>query len=150
MQRIFLCLVAAALFFASCGAKRTIPSAEVWNVSQNKDILVLGAKGYGNKDADAVTDAEQRAFRTLLFRGVPNTAYKLPLAPDGESAKQSFFNEFFSSGEYRNFITSSKVTAPLQKNKDKNLKELALEVGINTFSLRKHLENEKVINKFGF
>ncbi len=144
----FFIMLLAGIFLTACKTNKFRTSSEVWTVRQENDILVLGARGYGNKEGEAILDAEKRAFETLFYRGLPNSSYKLPMISDSDRNASAISN-FFNSATYRNFITGSTVITPLSKNKVKKTNELDIELSINSFALRRHLENIGIIKKFG-
>jgi len=131
--------------------KSTYPSAEVSYIdSVGKDILIIEAKGYGKNQRVAMNDAEKRAFETLFFKGIPNSSYRFGMMPDKEIEKQHFLQTFFETQKHREFIVASNITSPVSRNQQKKAKELALQVHINTLSLRKYLEHQGAVHKFGF
>lgn len=137
------------LMTSACKTNKFKTSSEVWVVEQSNDMLVLGARGYANNEREAIFDAENRAFETLFYRGLPNSSYKLPMIHSSER-NNPFLDNFFEAGDYRNFITSSSIISPLAKNKVKKTKELDINLNINTFALSRYLEENGVIKKFGF
>ncbi len=143
---IIFAIVTACL--TACKTNQFRTSAEVWTVREDKDLLVVGARGYANNEREAMLDAEKRAFETLFYRGFPNTSYKLPMISNDNNTS-SLLSNFFSTGTYRNFISSSVVTSPLKKDKVKRTKQLDMKLVINTFSLKRHLEQNGIIKKFG-
>lgn len=144
-----LILLLGVFAISACKTNKFKTSAEVWTVKQSNDMLVLGARGYANNEREAILNAEKRAFETLFYQGISNSSYKLPMIHSSER-NNAFLDSFFETGDYRNFITSSSIISPLAKNKVKNTKELDIELNINTFALRRHLEENGVIKKFGF
>lgn len=139
------------LFLCATACKSTYPSAEVSYIDNTgKDILILEAKGYGNNKTKAMNDAEKRAFETLFFRGIPNSTYRFGMMPNEEHKQKRFLQGFFITQKHREFITASTVTSSLTRNKQKKTNELAMQISINTLSLSKYLEQEKVVHKFGF
>ena len=139
------------LLLMNFACKSTYPSSEVNYIDNvGKDILIVAAKGYGNNQRVAMNDAEKRAFKTLFFKGIPNSSYRFGMMPNKETEKQYFLQAFFDTQKHREFIVASNITSPISRNQQKKAKELVLEVQINTLSLRKYLEHQDVVHKFGF
>lgn len=123
-------------------------ASESWMIRESKDILVIGAKGYGRDKRSAQMDAEKRAFEVLFYQGIPNSSYRFPMLEKGKQDEGKVAS-FFSSNEYRNFVTDSKLLGKPSFNKTKRTKEVDAEVTINVLALRRHLEQKGTIQKFG-
>lgn len=137
----------------SCASKVTIPlTAEVNVVSEDKyNTIELRSVGYGSNLSNAIYDSERKAFEILFFRGIPNTSIENPLISVDEKAilakHTTYFNDFFKS-RYKSFIMSEYQASPPQTNK--GITSLANDIKINIKSLKKDLENNGIIRKFGF
>lgn len=100
---------------------------------------------------NAVEEAQKLAFETILFRGIPNSQYNLPLIENRNTAfenHQKYFDNFFKEGYYKTFIISSN-NLDMYKDVKKN-KILVLNTKINYHALRRDLEQNGVIRKFGY
>lgn len=112
--------------------------------------ITLKGNGYGNSILQAKENAERNIFETLLFKGVPGTQNIRPMIPNEQEAKirnPEFFETFFSKREYGPFITSMKQTGStkIRRGSWENVQELT----INLRSLKTHLEQNRIIRKFG-
>lgn len=144
-------------------------TAEVSGISGDGKTILLKSVGYGklkessNENSTgilginklgkiAIEDAEKNAFRILMFQGIPNTSYSNPLVEGGEDNARKLHSEyldaFFKSKKYTNFITESKVVD--NPHISRNIVTATIQIGINVVSLRKELEGNNVIRKFGF
>lgn len=140
------------LTVASC-SKKVAPTAETTYLSDKDGVLNLRTTGYCNlkdyKD-QCVEAAQQQAFKTLFYRGIPGSQQNNPLIGIDEKEKtnnEKFMRDFFESGRYKTFIVSSiPVSDPIRERKQK---KITVDVGINLASLRKELEHNKVIKPFG-
>ena len=131
------------------------------NVSSTADVTYLGSTekgttfvsscGYGKVlDKKAYLAAVKNAFETLMFRGIPGSEVTVALIDNETTAKTNFkkyFDDFFVGGRYKSFITSIHETKPTKEFKKK---KACLEIKINHIALRKDLEQNNVIRKFGY
>lgn len=121
----------------------------VLNVTE--DAISMRCVGYGKKAVTASMDAELSAIKTLLFVGVQNTKYSVPLVREDKTVIENKFRSFFEvfyNKEYQNYIESSVIVTPFGKNKLKQ-KCITLDVCIRVNQLRTYLENNGIIRKFG-
>mgnify|MGYP001301455864 CR=1 FL=1 len=111
--------------------------------------LWLNATGYGTDAGNARKDAEKAAFRKILFQGIPGSQWNMPMVPDESVSKRdhaSFYTSFLDGGGYSEMILSSSP-GPLNKVEGNNKLETRLKVDMN--ALRRHLEKNDIIRKFG-
>jgi hypothetical protein len=146
MKQLLLFFSLLAVFFSLNSCKTPYKtSAESWMIRESKDVIVIGAKGYGNNERSALLDAEKRAFETLFYHGIPNSSYRRPLLENGRQ-DEAKVRQLFSSNDYRNYITNSNIISDLTRNKTKGTKELNAEVLINVFSLKRQLQEDEIIH----
>ena len=114
-------------------------------------IVALKSVGYGNGRNSATEDAQKKAFFALLYRGIPNSDYSYPLIENEVTFKNNFpnFNEtFFKSAVYKSFIISNIESSNLINTSKGN--KLYLDITINYEALRRYLEQNSIIRKFGY
>ncbi|MGV6828645.1 MAG: hypothetical protein ACWA45_04540 [Flavobacteriales bacterium] len=148
-------LITILFILCSCGTNRTNPSSEVTFLSKKgEDIIAINAVGYGYKKIEAIKNAEQKVFEILLFMGLANSEYRDPLIKNEKLVKQTYsqyFELFFENEGYKKFIVFSKPSLNhTKKDKQSNLKKVSTTLNINIHSLRKDLEKNGIIKKFGF
>lgn len=172
MRTIFkqIIVLSAILFITSCGSKKQVaffPTSEVTYQSYRSDILTIRVLGYGGNENSAVEDAQMRAMETIFFRGIPNSNISNPLIGFNENelkrTHSAYFKEFFGYKRFLTFISESvfvggknqKVIAT--KINKKGAKQdmldalvVAVDISVNVKTLRKDLEQQNVIRKFGF
>ncbi len=140
----------AITIFSNCNPKMVIN--QVTYVEYNQDLLTLRVFGAGKKEKGAMENVCLTAINNVLFRGIPNSNISDPLVGlDEKEAYQKYpkyFDSFNKEKRYMNFITST--TLYTEFTKEKGLTNVTLDVKINITSLRKDLENNGVIKKFGF
>lgn len=120
-------------------------------LGSKNDVVSMRCIGFGKKALSASIDAELSAIKTILFVGANGTQYNTPLIVEEKSVVENKFNGFFSkfyNEDYKSFIESSVVAVPFGKNSLKQ-KCITLDVKIKVSQLRKYLENNDVIRKFG-
>ena len=152
-MRINLFLLFFFIVLTSCTTK--IPDHYETEVSLLRKteygIVALKSVGYGNGRNSATEDAQKKAFFALLYRGIPNSDYSYPLIENEVTFKNNFpnFNEtFFKSAIYKSFIISNTESSNLIITSKGN--KLFLDVTINYDALRRYLEQNSIIRKFGY
>jgi|GEM_PF-588653 len=112
--------------------------------------LSIISGGYGKFKKEAANNAIENAFKTIFLYGVPNTNQSSPLL--GKNA-QSVFDS--NKSFFENFLLKEKEqfvqTKHIRGFKFTNGKSPSVEVEllINLKALRTHLEENKIIRKFG-
>ncbi len=147
-----LFVMIAILGMYSCSPKIQGYSGEV-NFLYKEAQGTIGVKstGYGKNRMGAVMDAQKNAFNIILFKGLPGTELNVPLIENEHEAKSKnadYFNRFYEDGNYKSFMMSSTESSNLIKLK--GIKKISVDIKINYNSLRKDLEQNKVIRKFGY
>ncbi len=140
------------LFLTSC-SYQTVPTASVNFVSGSNGTITMRAIGFGINTEEAINDAEKNAMNVLLFRGLPESEQKVALVGTNETEEiakhQDYFTKFFEDMRYKTFVMSSINTTELIVKKDSK-KSIAVDIKINYLALRKDLEQNNIIRKFGF
>jgi hypothetical protein len=140
------------VFLTACSSKVKPYSGEVnFLYKEAQGTIGVKAVGYGNNQETAVEDAQKNAFKILLFKGIPGTELNIPLIQNESEATSkfsSYFKKFFDDGFYKTYIMSSSESSNLIKMK--GYKKISVDIKINYNSLRKDLENNQLIRKFGF
>lgn len=144
--------IIAIMGLHSCSPKLQPYPAEVnFLYKEAKGTIAVKSIGYGKNQTDAVTDAQKNAFNVILFKGLPGTELNVPLIENESEAKSkhaSYLKNFFDNANYKSFMMSSTESSNLIKLKGNN--KISVDVKINYNSLRKNLEQNQVIRKFGY
>lgn len=142
------------LLLISACSKQLTPTAETTYLTYKDGVLNVRSTGYcllkDYKD-QCIDAAQQNAFQTLFYRGIPGSQQNTPLIGIDEkekNANEKFMKDFFTSGRYKTFIVSSTPVSEL--NKLRKQKKITIDIGINLASLRKELEHNNAIPKFGY
>ena len=147
-----LYIIIAILGLHGCSPKMQPYSGEVnFLYKEAQGTIAVKSTGYGKSQSDAVIDAQKNAFKVLLFKGLPGTELNVPLIEnenDAISKHAAYFKKFFDEGNYKTFMMSSTESSNLIKMK--GTKKITVDVKINYNSLRKDLEQNQLIRKFGF
>ena len=152
MKKSILFLVFGFIFIAGC-SKKIQPdyNAEVSFQSKGVDgTMTVRSFGYGKNDEEAIADSHKNALSVILFKGLPGSEVRVPLVENeynSKNANPNYFKNLFENGYSKTFIMSTEVVSPLTKYN--NTKRLIVNLQININSLRRDLEINKVIRKFG-
>jgi len=117
--------------------------------------LLIKVYSYAKNEKDAIELAKENAVHGVLFKGVVggNGASAQPaiVKPEEKEKNQDFFDDFFKSGRYLQFVSLSSdgTVSPDDRLKVGNLYKIGIIVSVNKADLRKYLESEGVIKKFG-
>ncbi|MDF7819087.1 hypothetical protein P1X15_15825 [Runella sp. MFBS21] len=135
------------------GCKRTPLSTGVVLLSENAPgVIVIEALGSGIGMPSIEQNAKQNAFDILLFQGLSSasvSAYRLPLVSNQNSIG-NFTNDFFTNKKYEPFVSQiTQVSKPRRLNSENKL-SLRFRMTINYDALRRYLENQNIIRKFGY
>ena len=140
------------IIFNSCSTSKSLPSGEVNYLSSNDGTLTMRSIGIGNNEGEAITDAIYNAFDVLLFRGLPESEQKNALIGTNENEERGKHKDYFEgfyNGRFKSFVMSSIPSSDLIRYKG-GKKGITVDVKINILALRKDLEQNDIIRKFGF
>lgn len=118
---------------------------------ENNEVFVVSSIGYGSNKTDATVNAQKSAFTVVLFRGVPGSDLNVPLIDNENEARSkhsNYFKKFFDEGKYKSFMLLSEEMSDVTS--ESGQKKIKLKIKINHNSLRKDLETNQIIRKFGF
>lgn len=144
---------ALILFVASCN-KHIAPTAEVTHLQTKEGVITVRSTGYcqlkSYKD-ECVDAAQETAFKTLFYRGIPGSQQNKPLITIDEKSKEAntkFLKDFFEAKRYKTFITASVPVSEIVRQRKQ--KKITVDISINLTALRKDLEQSNTIPKFGY
>lgn len=146
--------ISTLVFFFTGFSEKNNPISKAFSaqiIQETEGIIVVETDGYGSTKNDAMLDAEQKAFETILFRGLPGTDLNEPLISNEKDAKTkygAYFKKLFQAEKMGSFITGTAVTSSFVK-KTKGSKNITVQTSINYKALRRDLEQNNVIRKFG-
>jgi len=155
MKKNILLSIATALALSACSPKMSpgIYSGYVrYDGTPTVGIVSLTTTGFGKNQAESSEDAMAGAFYTLLFKGVPGSAYELPMVPHEDEKKNDPTIVELLNGGFHSFVTADVLQNQeimVKKNDGVKGKMTTHLVSINCDALRRHLEQHAVISKFG-
>lgn len=149
--KFFFFLFAICLF--SCSSRSIQSSAKVNYLASKDGTITMRAIGVGENQQAAIADAEKNAFEVLFFRGLPGSEQKIALIGTNEITEkqknQIYFDNLFAGQRYKTFLMSS-ISSSNVINVKGGGKSISVDVEINVAALRRDLEQNSVIRKFGF
>lgn len=114
--------------------------------------ITVRTSGTGKNETDASAQAARAAFYMLLYRGIPGSDAPTALIdlPEQEAQrKHTAYLERLMDNYYQTFITNAAPVGDVVKGK-RHTRSVCMDMTINLQALRKDLEDNKVIRKFGF
>lgn len=145
--------LAGLLFLGSCKAKQYPQTAELtYNSNPVSGVIGVTALGYGRNIRDANKDAFRTAFENILFQGIPGfEPMELPMVPLAEQeSKRSFFDRFLEEETYLRFISRQDEAVEIGKVQDSRDLIVSKSMNINYRALKKYLQAQGVVRKFGY
>lgn len=146
----FLYLTLIITFFSACASSKKTGETTFGGNSEVGTIL-LNTAGYGTLKANAIESAEINAFNNLIFRGIPGSQYQLPMVENEQKTKKehsAYFDELLKNKKYKAFLLSTANASDLNINLSRQ-KTISINVKINVNALRRDMEQNGVIRKFG-
>ncbi len=142
-------IVCLGVFVSQCSVKRIPISGETEYLSPSEaGTILVKSIGKGETISNALENAEVRAIENLLFRGIPGSQYQLPMIANEQEVKKNYstyFKKLLSERSYQKFVLDSKVL----NSYDLIKKDVMISLKINVDALRRDLENNNIIRKFG-
>ena len=152
MRNNFYIMIIILTIFGCSPKVVNYETSEVNFISKETNgTITLKSLGYGNNLETAVANAQIKCFDVLLFKGIPGTELNVPLIENEIVVKQNnsnYFKKFYEQNYYKSFIMSSTESSNLIDLKTG--KKIFVDIKINFNSLRKDLEQNHIIRKFGF
>lgn len=159
MKKLLLFLFTLTLAFTSASAKDDTPSYDYElslvkeNVASTAGFKVFKVWSYGKKKETLTNEIGMRnAIHGILFKGLAaadaGSQGNLPaLVPDGYESHREYFDLFFNSGEFKQFIQLTSKGAQQAGDAVKVGKQykVGLLVQVNVNALRKRLEKDGIV-----
>lgn len=147
--------VAIALVGSSCSVKnRPIGSfysyeTECMGTSFAGSETVM-TWGSGTTKQDAIEQAKKNALHTIIFDGIRKGKSGCSTSPlitvvNAEKKYASYFNNFFTDGNYNEFITVESKSSEIKKEKNDQEIKYGIIVSVNTAALRQKFINDNII-----
>ena len=154
MLKWFCIFLAFTIFISSCVVRQ--PNAnQVSFVSENNTGLIrVHAAGIGKNLPEIEQDAKTKVFESILFVGLPSSStesYRLPMVENkAEMQNHPALKIFFNNKEYDQFITRVDRLEYLKQRVTGGGRVLNFNITVNHTALRRYMEQNQVIRKFGY
>lgn len=145
-------LIFACLLIVSCNTARDIPytrTAEVVSIKSTDRTITLHASTQAASINQAILYSERLAMENILFRGIPKSSQEHPIIADEyktTTANKAYFEWLLSEQAYRRFYIESTL---YRQQQTKGNAFITQQITIDLEALRKDLEQQNVIRKFG-
>ena len=132
------------------------PTANQINfVSEESEGMVkIHSTGLGSSLPEMEQDAQIKAFETILYVGLPSAtteAYRTPMVENKvEMQGHPSIKKFFARREYAQFVTRVDRLDFLKQRASEGGRALNYNIVINYPALRRYMEQNEVIRKFGY
>lgn len=147
---LLIVIIITSFCFPSC--KTIYPTAEVNYLTGTEQTVTVRAVGIGINEEKAIINAEQKVFEVLFFRGLPESAQKLPMIGSNESEEKAkhkdYFKEFYDNKRHKTFVMSSIPVSSLSRVKEGKM--ISVDIKVNLSASRNDLETFGIVRKFGF
>lgn len=124
-------------------------SAAVNFIQQEKGILTVSSTQTAENVGKAIYFAEMNALENILYRGIPGSMQREPLISNEKEANQkhfNFLNQLLEGEDYHSFMTASLLD---ERTGNRGKFTVTQWVSFDIEALRKHLEKNGIIRKFG-
>lgn len=131
----------------------TVPGQKIsYAGSDQTGTVKMLVTGIGKNKKETAEAAMLRALETLLFQGLPGSTYSTPLLSNLAQQKEHPAVKALLKNGLSDFVMNSSLQGEEKLNRKKDGAKGLLHtylLTINYEALRRHLENEGVIRKFG-
>ncbi len=146
-------MIVAVILISFCQCSKDVTHSALISglpVTDENTAFVRSA-GYGKNRFEILANAEERAFKAVMFTGIPGGTPSRPLIANEQKSREqyrSFYQEFFNGRVYLDYMISNTPSSEIEKVKGN--KRMMCDIKINLAGLRAHLESNQVIRKFGY
>jgi len=144
--------ICLGLLIIACAPKADIQferTGAVEFVEGDKSTLTVNAHGYAKDMGNAVIFAERNALENILFKGIPNSNQENPMIANESDAyrnSKKALDDLILKGGYQRFMIESYNQNNRKSGRGINVRQI---IKFDMQALRKHLEDEKIVRKFG-
>ena len=160
---VLLSLLCPAMMMAGKGGDDDIYRYEIESfdgrVSSQTGSCVVKVWSYGKKENVTRNVCMKNAVHGVLFKGYAATSGRSAdkgreaLVPEGYAAHEAYFDEFFDSGDYLQYVqltNNGQLTAGDVIKVSKREYKIGMVVTIDYDALRKRLEKDKIVKPLDF
>ena len=139
----------------ACGARHNY-DYEVHSLGVGgQGTYLIKVYSYASTQRMAIERAKRDGVDAVLFKGIPAGpgvyAQKPMVSPEAHAKHQKFFEDFYKTGRYLQFVTLSNngTIRPQDRLKVGAQYKIGVALSIQKDALRKYLEAEGIIDKLG-
>lgn len=146
-------LLIITVFILACSPKLNIGYERTGMVTcdkYDKMTITLISESQAASTSNGIYYAERNAIENLLFKGIPKSNQEKPLIPNEYAAKDKhadFLFDFIENRGYKSYVISSLI---VNDYSNRGVHMVTEEIKIDLTNLRRYLESNQVIKKFGF
>lgn len=156
MKSIFFLFIGTVFFLPIAISQNYLPGElngqVVFESAPSPGSITITATGFAKTKGESIINASAGAIYTLLFRGIAASPNSLPMVPNENEKKNAPAVISLLEGGYTAYITQSTLISELAKKRKQDGakgKQTISRITINTDALRRYLEQNGVIRKFG-
>jgi hypothetical protein len=154
-QLVSLSFLSLTIAFVSSCLIRQPTAHQIRFVSEESAGMVkVHSAGLGSNLSEMEQDAQRKAFETLLYVGLPTAStetYRVPLVPNkADMQGNPAVKKFFNNREYAQFVSRVDRLEYLKQRVSEGGRVLNYNIVINYTALRRYLEQNDIIRKFGY
>ena len=146
----FLLLAITLFIVSNCGISRVNYNYEHRCIgTARQGVQLVEVFSYGKTVGKAIEASKRNAVHAVLFKGLQcSDGHQPPIARDSDAEKhKAYFEEFFSSGKYLQYVTLSGdgTIDPSDRIKTDVGYKVGIDVAVNYDALRKKLESDGIV-----
>jgi hypothetical protein len=156
MKSIFCLLIVSVLFIQHATCQSYLPGElngqVVFESAPSPGSITVTATGFAKTKGESINNASAGAIYTLMFRGIAGSPNSLPMVPNGAEKNNDPIVISLLTGGYTAFFTQNVLISEVAKKRRQDGvkgKQTTSRITINTEALRRYLEQNGVIRKFG-
>lgn len=141
------------VFLTSCATTLPEPTAyqrtgEVKCLVHDNATISMHVKAMGSTPSEAQHYADIKAFDNIFYKGIPNSNQEVPMIEEERRTPENdaFVQNFYHTSKHREYITESSV---LKMSEHQGSTFVDQKVTVHLSALRRYLEENDVIRKFG-
>lgn len=147
MRKFLLALMLGIMCFSQAQNNFSYSLESVKIIDNNVVLLVVNVES-SNKNM-IERDAKYAALKIIMFDGLPETKYSKPLLPEGEihtiADHPDYFDKLYNTYS-SDFIKGIRQLTKYKKGPGKSTQ---FEIVVDVIKLRRDLEKNKIMKKFG-
>ncbi len=147
-KRIFILQIILILSFYSCSKKLVYYERNglVEFISSEKNTITVKTKSFAESYNKAINFAEINVLENILYRGIPRSNQENPMVNENDVKNNKALNDLIYNDGYRKFLIDSRNVNYQENN---GLFYITQEIKFDLNALRRYLEDNRIVRKFG-